>query len=588
MNITGLRRAFAYAFNKTNLVSDIGEGFAIEHDSVIPIKDELCIESELPYRYYSNQSDVGNQILDNLGFTIDGGTGFRLAPDGSPFHIDILYWYSHAKSITVVENAVDALDSLHIDSDPIGQDFHDLFDNVDLHGSYDMVVSAFYPYMRDLDWILKNYHSSTTTTPYMNPSNYENDTFDALCETALSADTYEDLFDVASDIQKHLHENVPVLILCQDIEHQAYRTSDFTGHIEDEWWGVPGPWTNLKVHQSAGSVFGGVFDVGIWSFPNSFNLFTAWQKGSYAKEKAILNNLYSSLYKRGPDGELYPDLAENVLIETHDTNSMIPEGQIRVTCDIRDDAVWSDGTPLDAEDVAFTFTYIIESMSDGNPIGYSYGWGDDFIAALAPPGNEVTIMLNGTSYYHAQQILEVKIIPKHIFNDIDGIGYDGWDEWNPIINPSDPHVTCGPFYVSAHNSTAIELARNMDYHWLSGNAPSVISAEDVSYVSGSTGNQIVWEVSDEDPDEYTVYRDGVLQTTETWDGSDIAYGVDGLAVGTYNFTIVLTDTSGWTTVDTVIVTVTAGIGGLPDLLTIGIVGGVAVILIIGVVLYKKK
>jgi hypothetical protein len=179
------------------------------------------------------------------------------------------------------------------------------------------------------------------------------------------------------------------------------------------------------------------------------------------------------------------------------------------------------------------------------------------------------------------------IIPEHIFNDVDGIGFDGWADWNPVLT-SDPHITCGPFYLSSHDSNTIELTKNTDYHWPAGNAPVVLSAEDVSYARGTTGNQIVWHVTDEDPEEYSIYRDGVLQATEVWDGSDITYNVDGLAIGTYNFTIVLTDTSGWITTDTVQVTVTEGFGELPDLLTISIVGGAVVILIIGAVIYKKK
>ncbi len=588
LNISGLRQAFAYAFDKTELVSDIGAGYAIEHDSVLSIKDELCIEGSLPFHYYSNQSDIGNQILDDLSFVIDGGTGWRLAPDGNPFFIDIIYYAGDEASHTVMENTVDTLRSLSIASNQLALGFSEYFMYVNDHGDYGMAINAFSGNLRDLDWILDNYHSSTSSASYMNPSSYENDTFDALAAVALNTGTYEDLFDAASNIQEHLHENVPVLVLYQNIEHQAYRTPEFTAYVEDEWWGIPGHWTNVKVHQSTGSVFGGVFKIAISYFPITFNLFNFAVKGAYDLETTIANNLYSSLYKRGSDGIMYPDLAENIIVETHSTNSMVPEGQSWVTFDIRQDAVWSDGTPLDAEDIAFTFNYLEESKVYGNPIGYIYGWGEDFLAADTLPGNKARIEMNGSSYYHIQQLLEVKIIPEHIFNDATGIGYDGWNDWNPIIDPADPYVTCGPFYISSYDSVSIELSRNMDYHWLSGSAPKILASEDVTYVLGTTGNQIVWEVTDEDPNEYSIYRNGVLQDTDSWNGSNIIHNVDGLAVGTYNFTLVLTDLSGWVTTDIVWVTVTAGGGGMPDLLTLGVIGGVAVILILGVVIYKKR
>ena len=589
LNITGLRQAFAYAFDKTDLVSDLGLGSAFEHDSVLPAKDELCIEEDLPFHYYSNQSEIGNQILDNLNFVIDGGTGWRLAPDGNPFVVDIIYLGSDTASTTVMENAVDTLYSLRVESNPIAMELYEFVPAVANHADHGMAINAFFGNVRDLDWILDNYHSSTSSAYYMNPSGYENDTFDTLAEETLDADTYVEFLDAVTEIQEHLHESVPVLVLYHEIEHQAYKTSDFAGYVDDDWWGIPGHWTNVKVHQSTGSVFGGIFKIAISHFPTTFNIFNLGVKGANILEQTIVNNLYSSLYKKGPDGTMYPDLAKTILVETHSTNSMVPVGQTWVTFDIREDAVWSDGEPLNAEDVAFTFNYIEESKIYGNPIGFIYGWGDAFFAAYPLEGNGVRVALNGNSYYHIQQLLEVKIIPEHIFNDATGIGYAGWDDWDPVISLTDPHVTCGPFYVSSDDLVSLELTRNMDYHWLSGLTPKILSSADVDYVQGTTGNQIVWEVTDEDPNDFTIYRNDSLVVTDDWNGSNIIHNVDGLSVGLYNYTLVLTDISGHIVTDTVWVTVSSsGVTELPDMLIMGIAAGSSIVIIVAVVLIYKR
>jgi len=126
----------------------------------------------------------------------------------------------------------------------------------------------------------------------------------------------------------------------------------------------------------------------------------------------------------------------------------------------------------------------------------------------------------------------------------------------------------------------------MDYHWLSGLAPKVLSANNITYVQGSTGNEILWEVTDEDPLNYTIYRNGNLVETDDWDGLSIAHNVDGLSAGTYNYTLVLTDASRHRVINVVWVTV---IQSMPDLLVVGtIIGSVSVIILCSYLIFKRR
>jgi ABC-type transport system substrate-binding protein len=587
LNISGFRRAFAYAFNKTRIVSEVMEGHAFAHDSVVSSKEDWCIEEELPWHYYSGQRELGNQTLDALNFGIDGVTGFRLAPDGTSFRVIVGYMPGDAKSQGIAEEAVDALSSMNVDAEAVAD--HVIASNVSWHYDYDMWIMKDVYYRRDLDWILDNYYSDTSTIPYMNPSNYQNDSFDTLRGVVLDAPTSELVSEAVSDIQEHLHENVPVLIVCQDIEYHAYENTYFTDYVEDDYWGIPGPWTNVKVHSKMGDVFGGILDIAIGSYPHTFNMFLSdidWIQN-------ILSNLYSGVYKMGPDRDVYLDLAEEVRIETHATNIAVPEGQTWVTVVVKDGVVWSDGEPLNGEDVAFTFTYLYEIGPLGNPNSPDR-WTDDLISSEVLSPSYARIRLDRDSYYTSltiQQMLLTKIIPEHIFNDDTGIGYAGWSSWDPVFT-SDPFVTCGPFYLSDHDSLSFELSRNTDYHWPSGLIPKILSSDNVTYVQGATGNQIIWEVTDDNPNDYTIFRDGSLVVTNDWDGSDIIHSVDGLSVGSYNYTLVLTDASGHIVTNTVWVTVrSSGMPGfpeMPDVMIMGIIAGSTAVIIIAVVLIIKK
>ena len=83
LNISGFRRAFAFAYDKTRAATEVWRGLGVEHDSIVPTCNPWCIEDQFSLNYYTAQPELGNQILDDLNFTINIGTGFREAPDGS-------------------------------------------------------------------------------------------------------------------------------------------------------------------------------------------------------------------------------------------------------------------------------------------------------------------------------------------------------------------------------------------------------------------------------------------------------------------------------------------------------------------------
>jgi hypothetical protein len=81
--------------------------------------------------------------------------------------------------------------------------------------------------------------------------------------------------------------------------------------------------------------------------------------------------------------------------------------------------------------------------------------------------------------------------------------------------------------------------------------PTIDSPADVSYKEGTTGHVLTWNPADENPKNYTIFRDGMNITSGNWNGEAISVEIDGLAVGTYNFTIVVMDIAYGTVQDTV-------------------------------------
>jgi ABC-type transport system substrate-binding protein len=142
----------------------------------------------------------------------------------------------------------------------------------------------------------------------------------------------------------------------------------------------------------------------------------------------------------------------------------VSEGNTRFTVDIIQNATWSDGTPIATNDVAFTYTYLYESAKYGNPRSAILG---DLVAAYAPTTYRAIIEFNSESMWHLSSFAHEYIIPQHIFNDVDGIGYDGWNTWNPVFNSEHPFVTAGPFlFTDGEIGEFYELTVNPDYYYL--------------------------------------------------------------------------------------------------------------------------
>jgi parallel beta-helix repeat protein len=124
--------------------------------------------------------------------------------------------------------------------------------------------------------------------------------------------------------------------------------------------------------------------------------------------------------------------------------------------------------------------------------------------------------------------------------------------------------------------------------------PTIQQADNVTYVEGTTGNYISWNANDEYPDSYQVVFNGTSIAEESWGGSAIVINVDGLAPGTYEYTLTVYDMSGNSATSAVSVTVMPLIPTIPagpiDWVLIAIVAAIAggVVVVVALVYYLRK
>lgn len=439
LNETVLRRAFAFAFDKTRVTWQSWDGWSQEHDSVVPYVSRWCSEKDLPWHYYTSQPEIGNALLNASGIFPYGPDGWRTYK-GQPIEkIEIEYPSPVDYAARI---AADALHSLGIPARSVAANFADYISRVYKHLNYDIVFYATNYNNTDVDWLAYQYWSENANIPYRNPSNFKNESYDRCREQLLHGATDDEIYNASFWMQKILHEQVPVLIVYQNIYYQAYKTDAFTGHVPDLHRGIAGLWTMRKLHK-IGSVTGGTVKIAIGEDISSFNIFQPISQPYWYHlgRIAILEELWPALYSYDPEGRPWPYIAKRLITETHADNPGVPVGHTRFTMDIIENATWSDGVPLTANDIAFTFIYLHESGQLGPELS-------NLCAVYAPHSSKVVFEFSTESYWHFTHFAFHYIIPEHIFNNETGIGYDGWNNWNPVINPDDPHVTAGPFLLT--------------------------------------------------------------------------------------------------------------------------------------------
>ena len=445
MNWTAFRRAFAMAYDKTKVQTVLFKGLSELQDSLIVQTNELfSIESELPYHYYNPEVVAANQLLNDSGFGFDPVTHMRTDPNGNPIDIDIAYSPS---SVTIAggtaQIGVDALTALHIKAQTTQEDFNAYYANMNNHGDFDMIFFATGFTGNDLTYFKTEYGSEYADQAYQNAGCYRNETVDRILDDINNAATLEEAQAAAAEFQLVMMYECPRLICYENYYLQGYRNDKFTGFLYDRGRYLNGKWNLQQIRKLDGN-YGGTLSVRIGQDPDTFNFFTS--SSGYAIN--IRSCLFSSLYDIGPDLNPYPVLAESYIQETHADNSAVPEGHERYTINIIQNATWSDGVALTAEDVAFTFNYMLETAPLGNPSS-AYLMEAGLLSAYAPSTYQVILEFGIVSYWSFVNAMYNYVIPKHIFEPGGPVGYEGWDTWNPGFNPSDPFVTCGPYKFSS-------------------------------------------------------------------------------------------------------------------------------------------
>ncbi len=167
----------------------------------------------------------------------------------------------------------------------------------------------------------------------------------------------------------------------------------------------------------------------------------------------ILQQLYNCwAWEFEEDNTPFPKMVTE--IPTRENGGVSEDGSV-ITMKLRDDLVWSDGTPLTAEDFVFTWQMIVDPSNIVSSV-YPY----DYLESVEAPDPQTVVMTFSELFVPWLATFWRGVLPKHVLEPVfEAEGSIDAAEWNLA-----PTVGCGPFnFVEWESGSFMSFARNEDY-----------------------------------------------------------------------------------------------------------------------------
>ncbi|NED96377.1 hypothetical protein G1H11_13785 [Phytoactinopolyspora alkaliphila] len=269
---------------------------------------------------------------------------------------------------------------------------------------YDTYLIEYSPTVERLDPndLLSRFYSGNAGDDGSNLSGYQNPEFDELYDKQLVAVDQESRADLVRRAQELVAEDVPVGLLLHPTYVGPYNAEDWSGAVDAAEAPAYNFWSLLEMTPTGDRA---TLVTATIAGTNTLNPLVA----TGIEDRLPVSYIYDSLVRIGPGAT--PELwaAESVDVD----------GTV-VTVTLRDGMAFHDGTPVTAEDVAFTFQYMKEHealafasrLAQVDDVSVD---GDQVVFELAQPSAAFETVVLGS----------VPILPRHIWEEIDDpLGYD--------------------------------------------------------------------------------------------------------------------------------------------------------------------
>ena len=204
--------------------------------------------------------------------------------------------------------------------------------------------------------------------------------------------------------------------------------------------------------------------IGWISEPDNLNPFIGWQNSTYE----IWSVNYDFLFGFGSENKPTLDLARE--FPTKENGGISADGKVW-TIKLRTGVKWSDGQPMTADDVAFTYNYVVKNEMLNMAITTV---GITGAKVIAPDVVQITCSRPKADMEH----IFLPILPKHVWENVDPKDAQTSYENKP------PIVGTGPFITTEFKKGGFVKMERNPYYW--GTTPTLDELLFLYYTNGDT------------------------------------------------------------------------------------------------------
>ncbi len=235
----------------------------------------------------------------------------------------------------------------------------------------------------------------------------------------------------------------------------------------------------LQSQAPVGTYGGELISSTIGEGPKTFNPFTSKDSTSSSMAGLMFDGLFTTDPK---DGRVIPKLAKSY--ETKDGMTYIVK--------LRHGAIWSDGFPIIADDIVFTWNNIILAGL-GNTSIRDMVTIDGKLPKVYKVDDYTVKFVISKPFSPFLRLLSTQIAPKHIFAPVVKQGAKAFDSfYSTNTNPSD-FVVSGPFKLKEYKAAQrVVFERNPDYYMINKQNKKLPYLDKVVYlIVGDLNNEIL-------------------------------------------------------------------------------------------------
>ncbi|MFX1515056.1 MAG: ABC transporter substrate-binding protein [Promethearchaeota archaeon] len=489
-NITGYRRAIAFAIDKEKINNEVMGGAAVPMDSHIPlVATRLAIEDKLDTHFYDKDIAAGNVSLDRAGFKDLNGDGWReydvndnnvwdagVDKSSEECEINLYADIGNTHTIFILEAVAEGLNEMGmkavVTEMALNSIYYELYDTGNHWGTC---------------WIMGFHWDTPARILYRfrtgNFLGFGNSTIDEALDNMMAATTLEEMKKHTLNASRMLAYEQPVITCYNDATVNGFRNDEFEGFFEfvGEGYTQYNPYigTKVKLKTSEGGPYGGTFKFGIIPFvPHTFNPFRAFGNTDdyiHNFEWIFRWNVYETLWTFDPNTwDLIPGLAYNWTIEDTTVSGEIQNGK-KYTFLLYNNVTWHDGVEFTADDVNHSI-YLWKMFYPGL----------NNIYRTEVPNNYTFIIYTNNSRYlefvdSTGTSPGLLIVPWHIWKDVENI--TAFEPENAQI------IGTGPFMWNKYvPGEYVSLIRNPYWRWAVREPPSITTSETTTSATTQTSS----------------------------------------------------------------------------------------------------